>query len=122
MRRLALAPTLAATLALAACATQPAQPVVEAPPPATPRPAVRNAIIGLTAAELVAHFGNPALQVREGVGLKLQFRSSRCVLDAFLYPPATGTGAPRVTYVETRLPSGVATPQAACIVELENPS
>ena len=56
------------------------------------RPQVRSSILGLTAAELVGHFGNPALQVREGVGLKLQFRSPRCVLDAYLYPPASGSG------------------------------
>ena len=31
-------------------------------------------LIGLTATELVARFGAPALQVREGTGLKLQFR------------------------------------------------
>ena len=79
-------------------------------------------MVGLTATELVGHFGNPALQVREGVGLKLQFRSSRCVLDAYLYPPENGSGVLRVTYVDTRLPSGAATDQAACILALENPS
>jgi len=119
MRRL----ILASTLVLAACATRPQEPVVQAPPPATVRPAqVRSVILGLTASELVGHFGNPALQVREGVGLKLQFRSNRCVLDAYLYGPETGTGVQRVTYVETRLPSGVATDQAACISVLENPN
>ena len=119
----ALAASLAATLALSACASGPQQPEVQPTPVAAPAPAtMRSAILNLTAAELVAHFGNPALQVREGAGLKLQFRSRLCVLDAYLYPPATGAGAQRVTYVETRLPSGVATPQAACIAELENPS
>jgi hypothetical protein len=118
MRRL----TLASTLILAACATRPQEPVVQAPP-VTVRPAqVRSVILGLTASELVGHFGNPALQVREGVGLKLQFRSNRCVLDAFLYGPESGTGVQRVTYVDTRLPSGVATDQAACISALENPN
>ena len=113
----------AVTLFLAACATRPVQPVVEQPRPVTPAPAKpRSAIVGLSAAELVGHFGNPALQVREGVGLKLQFRSSRCVLDAYLYPPENGSGVPRVTYVDTRLPSGAAADQAACISALENPS
>ena len=120
MRR--LAPAL--TLLLAACATR---PVVPEPTPApvvtaSPRPQVRSTLLGLTATELVGHFGNPALQVREGVGLKLQFRSPRCVLDAYLYPPASGSGAQRVTYVDTRLPSGAAADQAACIAALENPS
>jgi len=118
MRRLALA----STLFLAACATRPQEPVVQAPPPATARPPqVRSTIVGLTASELVGHFGNPALQVREGVGLKLQFRSNRCVLDAYLYGPESGSGVQRVTYVDTRLPSGVAVDQAACISALENP-
>jgi hypothetical protein len=120
MRRLSL--TL--TLFLAACAARPEVPAptpvpVAAPPPARPR---TSAVIGLTAQELVGHFGNPALQVREGVGLKLQFRSPRCILDAYLYPPERGSGVQRVTYVDTRLPSGAAADQAACISALENPS
>jgi len=90
-------------------------PVSHVPPPQQQR----STVVGLTARELVAHFGNPALQVRAGVGLKLQFRSNRCVLDAYLYPPESGSGVERVTYVETRLPSGVATDQAACIAALE---
>ena len=123
MPRSSLAPALAASLALSACASAPEQPEVQPTPVAAPRPAAaRGAIVGLTAAELVAHFGSPALQVREGVGLKLQFRSTRCILDAYLYPPPAGAGVQRVTYVETRLPSGVPTPQAACISDLENPS
>ena len=119
MRRLALA----STLFLAACAARPEQPQVTAPPVVTQSPPrVRSTILGLTASELVGHFGNPALQVREGVGLKLQFRSTRCVLDAYLYPPESGGGVQRVTFVDTRLPSGVAADQAACISVLENPN
>jgi hypothetical protein len=118
MRRL----ILASTLFLAACAARPEQPVVQAPPTVSKPPQVRSTILGLTASELVGHFGNPALQIREGVGLKLQFRSPRCVLDAYLYPPESGSGVQRVTFVDTRLPSGVAANQAACISALENPS
>jgi len=118
MRRI----VIASTLVLSACATRPQQPVVQAPPAVSQPPTARSAIVGLTASELVGHFGNPALQVREGAGLKLQFRSSRCVLDAYLYPPGSGGGVQRVTYVDTRLPSGAATDQAACISALENPS
>src|SRR5262245_52675962 len=82
-----LTPTL--TLFLAACAARPEAPAPTPAPIAPPTP-VRprsSAVVGLTAQELVGHFGNPALQVREGVGLKLQFRSPRCILDAYLYPP-----------------------------------
>src|SRR5262245_19256156 len=114
----------ALTLFLAACAARSTPPVVEQPVPVS-RPAPPRSssnIIGLSAQELVSHFGNPALQVREGTSLKLQFRSSRCVLDAYLYPPESGAGALRVTWVDTRLPSGAAADQAACISALENPS
>jgi hypothetical protein len=119
MRR--LAPIF--TLLLAACATRP-EPVAQQPAPiAQPGPARPNAnVVGLTAQELVGHFGHPALQIREGTSLKLQFRSPRCVLDAYLYPPESGTGVLRVTYIDTRQPSGAAVDQAACIAALENPS
>ena len=111
------------TLFLAGCAARPEVPEPAPAPVMTPqRPQVRSSILGLTASELVGHFGNPALQVREGAGLKLQFRSPRCVLDAYLYPPDNGGGVQRVTYVDTRLSSGAAVDQAACIAALENPS
>jgi hypothetical protein len=117
MRRLALA----STLLLAACATQRQQPATEnvpvAPPAAAPEP---RQLLGLTAPDLVGHFGNPALQIREGNSLKLQFRARRCVLDAYLYPSLGGQY--RVTHVDTRSRSGVDTDQAACISDLENPS
>jgi hypothetical protein len=117
MRR--LVPALA--LFLAACATR---PVVPEPTPAAvttvPRAQARSSILGLTASELVGHFGNPALQVREGTSLKLQFRGRNCILDAYLYP--SDGGVQRVTYVDTRVASGAATDQAACIAALENPS
>ena len=119
MRR--LVPAL--TLFLAACATRPVTPEPTPAPVVTTRegPQVRSSILGLTASELVGHFGNPALQVREGSSLKLQFRGRSCVLDAYLYA-SDGGGVQRVTYVDTRLSSGAATDQAACIAALENPS
>lgn len=118
MRRI----VLAATLILAACAPRVQQPAATPAPVTQAQPQQRRStLVGLTARELVGHFGNPALQVREGTGLKLQFRSSRCVLDAYLYPAESGPGVERVTYVETRLPSGVPTDQAACVLALENP-
>ena len=75
----------------------------------------------MTAAELVTHFGSPALQVREGTSLKLQFRASNCVLDAYLYPPANG-GAQRVTHIDARLPSGADTDPQACAAQLDRGS
>ena len=117
MRRL----VLALSVVLSACATrQPeAPPQVAQPAPITP-PAARQ-LIGLTPQELVGHFGAPALQVREGSSLKLQFRGRTCVLDAYLYP-SQNNGTMRVTYVDTRAPTGVDMDQAACISALDNPS
>ena len=112
MRRL----VLALTLFVSACATRPAQ--VAAPQPTTaPAPVKRSGeLLGWTAAELIGEFGTPALQVREGTSVKLQFRRPACVLDAYLYP--SGTNPPKVTHIDTRLPSGADTDQAACIAAL----
>ena len=66
---------------------------------------------------LFGRFGTPALQIREGSSLKLQFRGARCVMDAYLYPSG-GSGVLKVTHVDTRAPSGVTTDQAACIFAL----
>jgi hypothetical protein len=118
MRRLALA----STLFLAGCAAAPQQPQAqqESAPPTSAEPQTRR-LLGLTAQELVGHLGNPALQVREGTSLKLQFRSPRCVLDAYLYPPANGAGTLKVSYIDTRTSTGVSTDQAACIAAFEHP-
>jgi len=94
---------------------------VPAPTPQPPPPQVRqSSLYGLTAQELVGHFGKPAMQIREGTSAKLQFRGNRCVLDAYLYP--SRDGQLRVTYVDTRGPSGADMDQAACILALETPS
>ncbi|HET9811286.1 MAG TPA: hypothetical protein VFP53_06265 [Sphingomicrobium sp.] len=105
-------------LLLAACTRpQGTAPVTQPPPPASAH--TRGAIIGLTAQELVARLGNPALQIREGSSLKLQFRNGRCVLDAYLYP--NGNSPYRVTYVDARSPALAEVDQAACIAWLEGP-
>ena len=117
MRFLAIA---ASSLALVACATRPPAPVEQprpAPQPAQPRSS--GDLIGLTAGELGQRFGQPGFQVREGPGLKLQWSGGGCVLDAFLYTPAEGRGVERVTYVDTRRPSGDSTDQAGCIAALD---
>ena len=102
----------------AACAPRPQQ----APPPQPaeqPQPQEQNSLAGLTAQELVGRFGAPALQIREGNSLKLQFRGPRCVMDAYLYPTGN-SGTLKVTHVDTRLPSGGDMDQAACIFALRN--
>ena len=105
------------SLLLAACATapKPTQPAETLPPSSH----TRGEIIGRTADDLVRRFGTPALQVREGESLKLQFRSASCVLDAYLYP--SGNAPHRVTYVDTRTPSLADLDQAVCIDSLEAP-
>jgi hypothetical protein len=108
---------IASTLVIASCAPRPQQ----APPiTSQPQPQVqeRGGLSGLTPNELVARLGSPALQIREGTSVKLQFRNPGCVLDAYLYP-STG-GQLRVTHVDTRLPSGAPTNQAACMLAFDN--
>ena len=105
-----------AVLALAACTPRPAVQQAPAQPvrPIQQSPQIRSDLIGMTASELAQRFGRPAIQVREGPGIKLQFRGA-CVLDAYLYPPADGRGPERVMHVDTRLASGIDTDQAGCI-------
>ncbi len=107
----------AAALLITGCASAPQRP---APTPQLPQPVPqqRGDLQGLTASELVQRFGSPVLQIREGPGLKLQFRG-RCILDAYLYPPLQGAGPERVTYVDTRNSSGADIDQRSCIAALQ---
>lgn len=105
---------LSLTLAVAACAPRPQQ--APAPEPA-PQPQEAGSLVGLTPQELVARFGRPALQIHEGSSLKLQFRGSRCVLDAYLYPSG-GPSTLKVTHVDTRLRSGGDVGQTTCVAWL----
>jgi hypothetical protein len=109
--------TLSLGLLLAGCATAPRQEAVTPQPVVQPQPLEQNGLVGLTAQDLVRQFGAPALQIREGSSVKLQFRNPRCVLDAYLYPSGSG-GTLKVTHVDTRLPSGADMPQAACTTAL----
>ena len=93
--------------------------VSEPVPQPPPSQHVRGQVIGMTTDELVHRFGTPALQIREGTSLKLQFRSDVCVLDAYLYQ--TGTAPYRVTYVDTRTRSLAAIDQALCVNSLGRP-
>jgi hypothetical protein len=117
MRR---AVALSLALLAAGCATAPQQQQPSPPTAALPPSEhTRGAIMGLTAEELVRRFGTPALQIREGSSLKLQFRSNQCVLDTYLYP--TGNAPYRVTYVDTRTQSLGAIDQAICVASLQAP-
>jgi hypothetical protein len=106
---------LSAALLLAGCATRPAPQ----PQPHTPAPVQKKELstdlIGATAGELIQAFGQPALQVREGAGLKLQWRGRNCVLDTYLYLQGS---VERVAHVDTRLPSGNDTDRDQCVASL----
>jgi hypothetical protein len=108
---------LAAAIPLAACTPDPVPPQPQAPPPVQPSTHVVTDVLGFTAPDLIRRFGAPAFQVREGPGLKMQWRGIACILDAYLYP-ATG-GVDRVTHVDARHQSGTDASQAACIAALE---
>lgn len=107
--------SFAFTLLLAACAAapRPAEPV-----PAAPIIPDRAGLVGLNSSQLVSKLGRPALQVREGQGLKLQFRNSRCVIDAYLYPSRGGQAL--VEHVDTRAPSGVDANEEVCVALFQN--
>ncbi|MEO6248001.1 MAG: hypothetical protein ABIO85_05390 [Sphingomicrobium sp.] len=111
-----LAPAFA--LLVAACASDTGAPPVESAPLRSSSHQ-HGRLTGLSVAELGDLFGAPALQVREGPGLKLQYRGGGCVLDAYLYPPTDGRGVERVTHADARFPSGIETDVASCEAAIE---
>ncbi len=121
MHRHLMRRALALSLILFAAACAP-RPQAASVPVVTPPPPVRSqsTLFGMNVPDLVEHFGKPVLQIHEGSSVKLQFRGTRCVLDAYLYP--SRDGQLRVTYVDTRGSSGADMNQAACISALESPS
>ena len=100
----------------AACAPRVQQPAPVVFAPVTRPPS--GVLIGLTASELGARFGQPTFQVREGAGTKLQWSENGCVLDAYLYPPESGRGVERVIHVDARGPSGVDLDLNSCLALL----
>jgi len=116
MRRLAPAIVFFA----AACAPRPQVAPTPQPTVAAPVPQSIGSLVGETAGGLVQRFGNPALQVREGASLKLQFRRRGCVLDAYLYAPPSG-GVQRVTHIDTRYASGIDANEQTCVRLLQAP-
>ncbi len=114
MRAIAI---LAGGLALGACASTSQPPVVAVPIPFQTGAAGLNGVMGRNAAQLVALLGQPNAEVREGTGRKLQFASTICVLDAYLYP--RGSAAPVVTYVDARQTDGSPIDRASCVAALQ---
>ena len=107
-----------ALVLLAACAPPPKpQPIAVAPPPTPIRLTGLERVIGQDARALVKLFGAADQDVWEASARKLQFGSAICIMDAYLYPPATGR-EPLVTYVDARQPDGKPIDRASCVAAL----
>lgn len=116
-------------LALAGCAGGstppriPPQPVTRSatpPPPSTPTRMTGRGLEGVvdaTAAQLVARFGQPRIDLSEGDARKLQFAGQACLLDVYLYT-LEGGGERRATWVDARNTAGESVDPAACIAAL----
>ena len=105
-------------LLLAGCVSAPsAAPVGTTAPTPTISAVGLEAVMGANAATLAQRFGRPDLDVREGNARKLQFSSSVCVLDTYLYPRSAGAD-PIVTHVDARLPDGRDIDRASCVAAL----
>ena len=108
---------MSAVAALAGCVPSTTPPPQTAAAVAVPYTGVGlEHVVGQNAASLVALFGQPDADVREGSARKLQFASGICVLDAYLYPK--GSTEPRVTYIDAREPDGSAIDRASCVSAL----
>ena len=110
MRRLL---ALSLSMLVAACASTPAPKMAAAVTAPVARPS--GVLIGMDVHDLGRRFGQPAFQVQEGPGTKLQWAGGGCVLDVFLYPPESGSGSARVTFADARRPSGVDIDVASCL-------
>lgn len=117
MRHLATLPILGLAILAAGCATTARQgPSTAGPPPKLPTAGLER-VVGKTAADLQALFGTPDQDMREGDSRRLQFVSTICVLDAYLYAPAPGR-QPVVTWIDARLPNGDDIDRASCVAAL----
>ena len=115
------APLLLLALPLAACASgpRPAHPAARIPLPQRTFGTVGlERVMGQDARALTALFGKPDADLIEGPGRKMQFGSSICVLDAYLYPPASGKGEATVTYLDARQRDGSMIDRASCVAAL----
>lgn len=114
--------TVALLATLSACATNPR--VVRPPPLGITRgppmaPTGLERVLGQPSRTLVALFGDADQDVREAEGARrLQFVGPICILDAYLYPPKTGSSDAIVSYVDARQPDGRDIDRASCVAAL----
>src|SRR3546814_13026739 len=102
---------LVALALMAACAPPP--PASVPAPPSLPVAGLER-VMGKDERALLALFGEPDLDVREGHARKYQFAGPFCVLDVYLYT-TSAVLAPVVTYVEARDLKGADLDRASCI-------
>ena len=115
--RLIAVAALAATLGGCAgtAVPRPAQPAARPAPPSTaPRITQNNRLIGHNANAALSQFGKPRLDIKEGMGRKLQFAGPPCILDVYYYAPRQGTD-PVATHVDARTPDGRDANVESCI-------
>lgn len=99
-----LSTTALALALLGACSTAPTSTSSPSSPAVAARPMTARffdmrQLRGLSAAELVARFGEPDFRRAEPPAELWQYRGADCVLDLFLYDQA---GSERVVYSEAR--------------------
>jgi hypothetical protein len=95
---------------------RPPAPAVVARPPVISSVGLEG-VMGANARALAVQLGAAELDIREGTARKLQFSSTVCVLDAYLYPRSDGA-EPVVTHVDARLPDGRDMDRASCVAAL----
>ena len=119
MHKVIVALVLAGTT-LAGCVAPPSArpPVSVVAPPQAYGPGGLEAVMGATMTSLIAQFGAPDLDAREGPARKLQFLGPACVLDTYLYPPRSGRGEPVVTHIDARQPDGRDMDRSSCVAAL----
>ena len=107
-------------LVVSGCATTvglPAPPVALTRSPPMAKTGL-DRVLGQTARGLVSLFGDADQDVREAQGARrLQFAGPICILDAYLYPPRSGSEG-EVTYVDARQPNGRDIDRASCVAAL----
>jgi hypothetical protein len=71
-------------------------------------------LVGIDAAAVTRLLGPASLDRTEGTGRQMQFVRPPCVLDVFLYPPATG-GTAVVRTAAARKPDGSKIDPGTCL-------
>ena len=98
---------IALFLLASACATTPPPKPRAVPTLSIPmRPTGLERVLGQDMKALTALFGVADQDVREDGARRLQFAGPFCILDAYLYPPKTGSSDAIVSYVDARQPNG----------------